>query len=49
MSVPVTTRLDAEIVAALDHAVATGDPTHDELVAKLSAFSVVACLAASER
>lgn len=85
MSVPVTTRLDAEIVAALDHAVAAGlapnrgaivstavrawlaqhseeaivasyrrryseaDSAHGELVAELSAFSVAACLAASER
>lgn len=85
MSVPVTTRLDADTVAALDHAVAAGlapnrgaivsaavqtwlaqhgeeaivasyrrrygqpDSTQDDLVAKLSAFSVAACLAASER
>lgn len=83
MSVPVTTRLDPETVAA--HAVAAGlapnrgaivsaavrawlaqhseeaivtsyrrryrdvEAGHDELVAKLSAFSVAACLAISER
>lgn len=85
MSVPVTTRLDPDTVAALDHAVAAGlapnrgaivsaavrawlaqhgeeaivasyrrrygqpDSPQDDLVAKLSAFSVAACLAASER
>jgi len=85
MSIPVTTRLDDETVAALDRAVAAGlapnrgavvsaavrswlskhsedaitesyrrryaeeDPAADELVKKLSAFSVAACLAASER
>lgn len=85
MSVPVTTRLDADVVAALDQAVAAGlapnrgaivseairtwlaqhseeaivasyrrryqevDAAQDDLVAKLSAFSVAACLAASER
>jgi Arc/MetJ-type ribon-helix-helix transcriptional regulator len=85
MSVPVTTRLDAATVAALDRAVAAGlapnrgaivsaavrdwlaqhgeeaivasyrrryrepDSPSDHLIAKLSAFSVAACLAASER
>ena len=85
MSVPVTTRLDAATVAALDRAVAAGlapnrgaivsaavrdwlaqhgeeaivasyrrrysepDALSDDLIAKLSAFSVAACLAASER
>ena len=85
MSIPVTTRLDAAVVAALDSAVAAGlapnrgaivsaavrawlaqhseeaivasyrrryeevDAAHDGLVAKLSAFSVAACLAVSER
>lgn len=84
MGIPVTARLDAEVVEALDHAVAAGlaphrgaivsaavrewlarhgeaaiaesyrrryanpDPGHDELVAKLSSFSVAACLAARE-
>ncbi len=85
MSIPVTTRLDDETVAALDRAVAAGlapnrgavvsaavrswlsehseasiiesyrrryaepAPEADELVQKLSAFSVAACLATSER
>ncbi|MGH9040750.1 MAG: ribbon-helix-helix domain-containing protein [Acidimicrobiia bacterium] len=84
MTVPVTTRLDREILAALDQAVTAGlgpnraaiiaaavgewlarhgeegvvasyrrryqepDASHDEVVARLSAFSVAACLAASE-
>ena len=84
MSIPVTTRLDDKIVAALDRAVAAGlapnrgavisaavrcwlsghsedaivdsyrrryadpAPEADELVRKLSAFSVAACLATSE-
>jgi len=85
VSVPVTSRLDAETVAALDLAVAAGlapnrgaviaaavrewlaqhgedgvvasyhrryqepdDAGHDELVTKLAAFSVAACLAANE-
>jgi hypothetical protein len=85
MSVPVTARLDAATVSALDQAVAAGlgpnrgaivsaavkawlaqhgeeaivasyrrrygqrDPAHDDLVTRLSAFSMAACLAASER
>lgn len=84
MSIPVTTRLDAQTVAALDEAVAAGlgpnraaiiaaavrqwlsqngeegivasyrrryqepEADLDELVAKLSAFSAAACLAAGE-
>jgi Arc/MetJ-type ribon-helix-helix transcriptional regulator len=85
MSIPVTTRLDAAVVSALDRAVAAGlapnrgaivsaavrawlaqhseeaivasyrrryqdvDAAHDDLIAELSAFSVAACLVASER
>jgi Arc/MetJ-type ribon-helix-helix transcriptional regulator len=85
MSVPVTARLDPEVVDALDRAVRAGiaptrgaviaaavrewiqnhgedaitesyrrryaepDDDHDQLVARLAAFSVAACLATSER
>jgi Arc/MetJ-type ribon-helix-helix transcriptional regulator len=85
MSIPVTTRLDPEMVQALDRAVEAGlattraavvaaavrewldrhgedeiaasyrrryaepDTGNDELVARLAAFSVAACIAANER